>query len=62
MHYLRVVIILFSVGLYQSAFSTYSYVKGFRPVFWFFVFLHLLLFIFLCFEFDVTSKDIITFL
>ena len=62
-HYLRAVIILLSVGLYQSAFSTYSYVKlDFRPLFWFFVLLYLSLIIFLCFEFDVTSKDIISFL
>ena len=49
MRFLRVVIILFSAGLYKSAFSNYFYIKlGFRfPVLWFFVLLYLLLFIFL---------------
>ena len=43
MHYLSVVIIFFSAGLYKSAFSTYFFGKlGFHlSVFWFFMFLYL---------------------
>ena len=58
------VIILFSMGLYRSAFSTYFLVKiGFHfSVFWFFVLLYIWLLVFsfsvLCFEFKVISKHL----
>ena len=65
MHYSRVVIILLSTGLYKSAFSTYSFGKARFSSFSILVF-HVpisLVFIFpvLCFEFNVISKDLITF-
>ena len=59
MYYSRVVSILFSTGLYKSAFSTYSF--G-RTRFSSFAFLYLWLLIFsfaLCFEFNVFLKDLI---
>ena len=60
MYYLHVVSILFSLGLYISGFSTYSFGK---TRFLFFMFLHLWLLLFsftLCFEFNVFLKDLIT--
>ena len=66
MHYSRVVIILFSTGLYKSAFSTYSFGKTRFSFFYVLVFrvsvslcfcisvvLH-------CFEFNVLLIDLIT--
>ena len=61
MCYSRVVSVLFSTGLYKSAFSTYSFVKARFPSL---VFLYLWLLIYsfvLCFEFNVFLKDLITF-
>ena len=57
-HYSRVVIILFSTGLYKSVLSTCYFIKlGFCfSVFWFFVFLYLWLWD-LCFEFNVILKS-----
>ena len=60
MYYLHVVSILFSLGLYISEFSIYSFGK---TCFLSFVFLHLWLSIFsfaLCFEFNVFLKYLIT--
>ena len=62
MHYSRVVIILFCMGLYKSAFLPISVKLGFRLselwifmfVFWFLVFITSVL----CLQFNVISKDL----
>ena len=63
MHYSRVVIILFSKGLCKSAFSILLVKLGFRHSgFWFFVFFVLVFrFSILHFEFNIISKNLITF-
>ena len=60
MYYLRVVSILFSTGLYNSAFSTYYFGKT-KFLSFMFLYLWLLIFSFaLCFQFNVFLKGSIT--